>query len=79
MRPGLSIPTLFGLGAPELIVVLIVVLVFFSGHAMPGGGERGVPRGSDRRLTQYEKQILLAVGAVVALGIGILLWQRGAR
>lgn len=79
MHPFLSVANLFGLGAPELIAVLIILLVLFSGAAVSGRDEGGAHRGSDPRLTPYEKQILLAVGAVLAVGIGIVVWQKITR
>ena len=76
MRPFLPVAKLFGLGAPEMIVVLIILLVLFSGYAVSGGGDGGARRSSDPRISLYEKQILLAVGAVLAMGIGIVFWQK---
>jgi hypothetical protein len=70
---------LLGLGAPELIVVLVILLVFFSGYVRLVRGEGSAQRGSDPWLTRHEKQILLVLGAVAAVGAGIVVWQRFAR
>ena len=79
MHPFFLVGSLFGLGAPELIVVLIILLVLLSGYVKLVGGEGSARRGSDPRLTSHEKQILLVVGAVMAAGIGIVVWQRIAH
>jgi hypothetical protein len=79
MRPFLPLAKLLGLGAPESIVVLIILLVFFSGYAVSGSGEGGARRSSDPGLTPSEKQIVIAIGAVLALGLGIVVWSVGSR
>ena len=58
-----------------MMVVLVILLVFFSGYVKLAGGKRA-QRGSDPRLTPHEKRILLVLGAVVVVGIGIVIWQR---
>lgn len=75
----LVVAKLLGLGTPELILVLVVILVLFSGRIRTGVRGEAERRGSDPGLTRYERQILIAVGVVFAAGIIFLLWLGAAR
>ena len=79
MSLSLAVGRNFGLGAPELIVVLVILLVFFSGSVKLVGSAGGARRGSDLRLTPHEKHTLIVLGAVVAVAVGIVIWQRIAQ
>lgn len=79
MHPLYLVGSQLGLGAPESIVILVILLVLFSGQVTLVGSEGSVPRGGAPRLTRHEKQVLLVLGAVVAVGVGILAWQKVAH
>ena len=76
MQIFLPVARLFGLGAPELIAVLIVLLVLFSGYGWSAGR---APRDDRGRLTRRDVQILVFLGAILAMGIAILVWQEIVR
>lgn len=64
---------LFGLRTPELIGLLVILLVFFGSPLL------SAPDGiRDRccQLTRQDFQILIFIGAITAIGIAILVWQR---
>ncbi len=74
MHSLLSIGGLFGLHEPELIAMLVILLVLFSGSVKLVGGSSRV--GSDPRLTAHERRILYVLAAVALVGVGIVVWQR---
>jgi hypothetical protein len=65
-----------GFHAPEVILIFAILVVLFAGQAVSVGGRL---RDDDGRLTGKEIHILLFVGAVVAIGIGVLVSQEFAR
>ena len=65
-----------GLRAPELIVIFTLLVLLLGGRALAVGGGW---REDDRRLNGRELRILLFVGAVVALGLGLIVSQQLAR
>jgi hypothetical protein len=76
MHTILPVARLLGLRATELIVILIVLLVLFSGYGWSASREPGDDRG---RFPRKDVQVLVVVGAIVAVGIAILVWQESAR
>ena len=70
----LLIGGLFGLHAPELIAVLVILLVLSAGSVKLGGGSSRL--GSDPRLTAHERWILYVLAAVATVGVGVVVWQR---
>lgn len=55
---------LFGLGAPELIVILILLLVMYSGHAVAAGRES-----APRPVTKPSRSVFRQV-----IGYGVMLF-----
>lgn len=73
MHVSLPVARVLGLGAPEHLVVLILLLVLLSGGVELGG--RGA---SDPRLTRHEKMILVVLGVITAASIGFTVWPQFA-
>jgi hypothetical protein len=65
-----------GLRAPELIVIFTILVVLLGGRAVAAGG---ATRNEDLKLTRKEIHILIFVGAVLAIGIGMLVSQELTR
>jgi hypothetical protein len=64
------------LGAPELIVIVIILLVFFSAPVMPAENH---PRKVCSRLVRGEARFLICLGVVLAVSIGVVLMQGFSR
>lgn len=75
MNPLYPIGGLFGLGAPELTVVLVILMVVLSGRGKLIGSNGGAWHDRDSRLTPHELRLLIVLGAVAAVGLGLLVWQ----
>jgi hypothetical protein len=73
MTPLMTAPGNFGLGAPELIVVFILLLTLFSAHRLDQAITRPERRAARIDLTPPEKQAFLVLGAILLVGIGILI------
>ena len=65
-----------GFHAPEVILIFAILVVLFGGQVVSVAGRL---RADDDRLTREEIHLLLFVGAVVAMGIGLLVSQEFAR
>ncbi len=76
MHAMLSVWRPFVFGAPELVVILALLLVLFSGNAVPVGGRPGARWG---RLSPREIQFLLCLAALLAISCGILLARQFPR
>ena len=76
MHATLSIWRPVALGTPELIVILIILLVFFSAPVIPAEGRL---RDVGSRLTRGETQFLVCLGVVLAVFIGVLLTRGVSR
>jgi hypothetical protein len=64
------------LGAPESIVVLVVLLVLFSGLRFPA---RGAAKNSPARLSRGEWWFLGCLGFVLAVAVGVLFLPAASR
>ena len=65
-----------GLGAGESIVILVVLLVLFSGYAL--GHKRRV-HAHDGRLTRGEIYFASTLGVILAVAVAIIAWRTLAR
>ena len=65
-----------GLGVPELIVILIILIVFLSRYAVTAGSR--LSEGHDN-LGRREVQILVFIGIISFVGIAIVIWPRLTR
>jgi hypothetical protein len=64
------------LGMPETILLLVILLVLF---AHPFVSARADFQDHRSGLTRHDLYVLIFIGAVVAVGFGIVVWQRTAQ
>ena len=63
---------LMGLGPIESVVMLLILLILFSGYSLVGNRSSRDDRGG---LTRRETQILISIGIALAVSVGVLLWD----
>lgn len=66
----------FGLGSPEAIVGLILLLVLFSGYTVPQPLRL---RSQPGRLTRTEIYFVSTLGIVFAVALAVIVWQSVGR
>jgi hypothetical protein len=71
VRFGLS-----GIRGPEFVLIVVILWVLFLRIYAP---RMSAHSGSSPVLSRYEKRVLATIAAVVAVGIGVIVWQNIGR
>lgn len=82
INPGSAMPSTFflarlmGLGVPEMLVLLVLLLVLATGQVQ---ASRGASAEEGEGLANHEVRALIVLGVVLAVLGGVLLWPVLAR